>query len=109
LIASIFEYFSNLFNTWGFPPRWHCGQWSTFHGWLYISASISVAAAYITIPFTLIYFLKKRPDTLFPRVLWLFASFIFLCGTTHILDALMFWWPAYRFTAAFLVITAVVS
>lgn len=107
--ASVFDYFFNIFNTWGFSPRWHCGQWSVFHGWLYILASISIAAAYITIPFTLIYFLKKKPDTLFPRVLWLFASFIFLCGTTHVLDALMFWWPAYRFTAVVLIITAVVS
>jgi hypothetical protein len=42
-------------------------------------------------------------------VFWLFGAFIVLCGTTHIVDAIMFWAPAYRVNAMVRVATAVVS
>ena len=32
-----------------------------------------------------------------------------MCGSTHIVDALMFWWPGYRLNALLRVVTALVS
>jgi hypothetical protein len=45
----------------------------------------------------------------FLPVFWLFGAFIVLCGTTHLVDAVMFWAPAYRVSAIVRFITAVVS
>lgn len=109
LSYQITQYFSNIFNTEGFPPRWLCGSWTPFHGWLYIVSDWLIWGAYTSIPFILVYFLQKRKDIIFPKIIWLFAVFIFACGTTHLLDGLMFWWPAYRFTGLIEVWTAIIS
>ena len=102
-------FFSNILDTSQWPARWHCGNWSNFHGILYIIADLSIWAAYFTIPFLLFRILKKRSDLPFGRIFWLFITFIFLCGTTHLINALMFWWPAYRLSALVLLATGIVS
>ena len=110
LFGQIGHFFANLTNTASFPPRWHCGSgWNAFTGWLYILSDIAIWSAYFTIPLVLAIFLKRRKDMPFPRVIWLFAAFIFACGLTHLLDAVMFWWPAYRLTALVYFVTGVVS
>ena len=45
----------------------------------------------------------------FRKVYLLFATFILLCGSTHFLDALMFWVPMYRFNAVVRLATGIVS
>jgi signal transduction histidine kinase len=104
------EFFANLFNTKGWVPRWVCGRWSETHGWTYITSSLLIWAAYFSIPFTLYRLVKKKGETLpFPKIFWLFILFIFACGITHLVDAIMFWYPAYRLSATLLVFTAIVS
>jgi two-component system, chemotaxis family, sensor kinase Cph1 len=103
------EFFTKLFNTADWPPRWHCGTWSDFHGWLYILSDLSIWAAYFAIPLLLYQIVKKRTDIPFPRVFWLFIAFILLCGTTHLIDAGIFWWPAYRLSALVKFFTGIVS
>lgn len=102
-------FFSYFFSTGDFPPRWHCGIWSDFHGWLYIMSDLTIWLAYFIIPVILIWFVKKRPDVPFLPVFWLFGAFIICCGATHLIDATIFWWPAYRVSAVLRLITAVVS
>ncbi len=113
LKAGIFDqtgdFFTKMFNTADWPARWHCGTWTDFHGWLYILSDISIWAAYFAIPFLLFRILNKRKDIPFPRIIWLFIAFILLCGTTHLIDAVIFWWPVYRLSAAVRFATAVVS
>jgi two-component system, chemotaxis family, sensor kinase Cph1 len=46
---------------------------------------------------------------LFSKVFLLFAAFIWACGTSHLMDAMMFWWPAYRLSGVVHFVTAVVS
>ena len=103
------EFFAKLFSTVGFPPRWHCGSWTEFHGWLYVASDVTIWIAYMIIPTILILFIQRRRDVPFPPVFWLFGAFIVLCGTTHLVDAIMFWAPAYRVNALVRVATAVVS
>lgn len=100
-----------LFDTSGFPPRWNCGTgWTAIHGYTHIISDLLVFGAYMAIPLVIVYFLwKRKADLPFPRIGWLFAAFIFACGTTHLLDALMFYWPAYRFFAVTKVLTAIIS
>lgn len=109
ILAQIKDFFSNIVSTADWPPRWHCGYWSEFHGWLYLLSDIAIGTAYFAIPFLLFRMLRNRKDIPFPRIIWLFIAFILLCGTTHFLDAAIFWWPAYRLSAIIRFLTATIS
>ena len=104
------EFITQLFGTESWPARWFCGQWSDFHGWLYISSSIAIWAAYFAIPLILICLLYKRKDSIpFQRVFGLFILFILSCGSTHLIDAIIFWHPIYRISALALFFTSIIS
>ena len=105
----IFDFFTNLLNTSDWPPRWYCGNWTDFHGWLYIISDIGIWAAYFAIPILLLTLLLKRSDIPFHKIFFLFVAFILLCGLTHLMDAVIFWWPAYRLSALLRLATAIVS
>ncbi len=106
----MYEFFSHLFDTQGWVARWVCGRWTPQLGWTYIVSSLLIGLAYFAIPFILFRFIRKRKDIVpFNGIFWLFILFIFSCGVTHFADATMFWYPAYRFSASILFITAVVS
>src|SRR5690606_24887439 len=51
----------------------------------------------------------QRKDLPFRRVFWLFGAFILPCGATHLMEALIFYWPAYRLAGLIKLITAIVS
>ena len=103
------EFFQKLLETSDWPPRWFCGKWSDFHGWLYIGSDVAIWLAYFIIPVVIIWFVQKRPNVPFLPVFWLFAAFIIFCGTTHVLDAIIFWWPGYRLSALIRFFTALIS
>ncbi len=103
------DFFKRLIDTSSWPPRWYCGEWTDFHGWLYIISDAAIWAAYFAIPTALFFILSKKKDIPLPGIFWLFMAFIMLCGTTHLIDAIIFWWPAYRLSALMRFITAVVS
>ncbi len=99
-----------LFDTSDFPARWNCGSWSPAHGWVHILADLAIATAYAMIPLAIArYCWVKRSELAFPKILWLFAAFIFSCGSAHLVEAILFWFPMYRFAALLKVITAIVS
>jgi len=103
------NFWQRLFDTSDFPPRWNCGTWTTGHGWLHIVSDLGVWSAYVAIPCVLGYFLLRRKDLPFRRIFLLFGAFILACGTTHLMEACLFWWPAYRLAALIKLFTAVVS
>jgi hypothetical protein len=103
------EFFQKLFDTSDWPARWYCGEWSDFHGWLYIFSDVMIWLAYFFIPMIIIWFIQRKPNVPFLPVFWLFGVFIISCGATHLLDAVIFWWPAYRLSGLLKFITAVVS
>ena len=104
------QFLLNLFNTDGFPPRWHCGTgWTSGHGWLHIISDFAIFAAYAMIPVVLVFFIAKRRDIPFPSVMLLFAAFILSCGCGHFIEATIFWYPWYRFSAVVKLFTAIIS
>lgn len=106
----ILDFFRGLFATNPWPPRWQCGQWSDFHGWLYITSDLMIWFSYFAIPVIIVgYIYKKKYELKYTKTYVLFASFILLCGSTHLLDASMFWVPMYRFSGLILLLTGVVS
>jgi PAS domain S-box-containing protein len=72
-------------------------------------SDLGVWSAYVAIPCVLGYFVMRRKDIPFRMIFWLFGAFILACGTTHLMEALIFWWPAYRLAGVIKLATAVVS
>src|ERR1700693_3510429 len=103
------DFLSHLFDTSDFPARWHCGQWTAAHGWLHILSDLGVWSAYVAIPCVLGYFLLRRKNLPFRGIFLLFGAFILACGTTHLMEAIIFWLPAYRLAGFIKLFTALVS
>jgi hypothetical protein len=103
------DFFGKLFDTSDFPRRWNCGTWTAGHGWLHIGSDLAIWAAYMSIPLALFYFVHNRQDIPFTKIFWLFMAFIAVCGTGHLIEAGIFWWPAYRLAGIVKLLTAVVS
>ena len=109
-MKSMIDFFSGLFETRLWPARWHCGYWSDFHGWLYISSDFMIWLAYFMIPIIIFNYVSRRKQVIkYSGIYLLFAAFILLCGTTHFLDASMFWVPMYRLNGLVRFVTGVVS
>jgi chemotaxis family two-component system sensor kinase Cph1 len=109
-MQQVLDFFRQLMESGHFMPRWVCGKWTPFHGWLYIISDLVIFLAYMAIPIIMVYFVKKRWQELpFRGVFWLFIGFIALCGTSHLMDAIIFYVPHYRLNALVLVATAAVS
>lgn len=104
-------FFTNLFDTSLWPKRWNCGTWSPLHGWIYIISDLLIWLSYFAIPVLLGFFVyKKQVENIpFKTVLVLFIVFILACGFTHLMDAAIFWWPAYKLSAVLRMGTAIVS
>lgn len=103
------DIFGSLFDTTGFPARWHCGIWSSTHGWTHIISDWLIFGAYFAIPLSIAIYALKRKDLRFPALYWLFAAFILACGLGHLIESFIFWKPMYRLSAASKVLTAIVS
>src|SRR5205814_447878 len=78
-------------------------------GWLHITSDLAIWLAYLAIPVVLALFVRRRRDVPFPRVFWLFGLFILSCGTTHLIEAVIFYEPVYRLAGVVKLVTAVVS
>ena len=106
-------FFSKLWDTSDFPPRWECGKWESFHGWLHIASDFAVFGAYTAIPVVILFFAWRRKQNnqpiQFPYLFWLFCAFIFACGTVHLIEAAIFFTPIYRISGVFKFLTAVFS
>jgi PAS domain S-box-containing protein len=105
----MFKFFIDLFDTGGFPPRWYCGRWSPAEGWLHIVSDLAISLAYLAIPCLLSYYALRRRHLPYKAIFFLFGGFILACGTTHLMDAIIFWWPAYRLAGILKLFTALIS
>lgn len=98
-----------LFDGSDVPARWHCGVWSKGLGWTHIISDLLIFAAYFTIPVALVVLVLRRRDAPYPGLLALFATFILCCGGTHLVEAIIFYEPIYRFGGVLKAATAGVS
>jgi PAS domain S-box-containing protein len=98
-----------LFNPAGLTPHGFCLLWEPWLIRTYAISDIAIGVAYLTIPIYLLVFARRRRDLAFRPIFLLFAAFILLCGTTHLLDVVTLWQPAYGLEAIVKVATALVS
>jgi len=93
----------------GLTPHGFCLLWQPGLIATYAIADGLIAISYLTIPVALGIVASRRRDLMFRPVFMLFASFILLCGISHMLDVLTLWVPAYGLEAIVKGATAIVS
>ncbi|TRX01959.1 PAS domain S-box protein, partial [Candidatus Methylobacter oryzae] len=106
----MFAWFNDvLAGTSSFMPHGACYLWLPSILWLHIISDSVIALAYFSIPFALLYFVKKRNDLAYRWVFVLFGVFICLCGTTHLFSIWTIWHPDYWLDGLIKSATALVS
>jgi len=103
------EGLKRLFSSEGFMPHGHCYLWDPRMVFLHVLSDGLVALAYVTIPFTIFYLVRRRRDVPFNWMFLCFGTFIIACGTTHVMEIWTLWTPVYWLSGTVKAITAVAS
>lgn len=103
------EFFRNLLSSKGFMPHGYCYMWKPGLVWLHVLSDSLIALAYFSIPFTLVYFIRKRRDVPFNWIFVCFGLFILACGATHAMEVWTLWHASYWLSGGVKVITALAS
>jgi signal transduction histidine kinase/CheY-like chemotaxis protein len=90
-------------------PHGLCLLWQPGLLWLHVLSDLTIAIAYFSIPFALLYFVSRRHDLAFRSIFVLTGAFILACGTTHVMGVITLWYPAYWTDGAVKLLTALVS
>ena len=98
-----------LFDVERFMPHGHCFQWDPGILWSSVTSDALIAAAYMVIPFTLVFRIMRKRDLPFNWMFFCFGLFIVACGATHIVDIIVIWIPLYGLAAVIKAITAAAS
>lgn len=104
----MFDSLKRLFSS-DFMPHGHCYFWRPDILWLNVGSDLLITLSYYCIPILLLLFVRSRKDLAFNWMFGLFATFIFLCGTTHIFDIWTVWHPLYGAQGLVKLVTGLVS
>jgi len=100
---------SSIFGADGFMPHGNCYLWRPGVLWLHVISDLLIGLAYLSIPATLIFFIRKRRDVPFNWMFVAFGVFILACGATHFMSVWTTWDPVYWLSGMVKAITAVAS
>jgi PAS domain S-box-containing protein len=98
-----------VFSADGFMPHGMCYLWQPGILVLHVASDSLITLAYFSIPFTLIYFVRKRADLHFAWVFVCFAVFIVACGASHFMEIWTIWRPTYWLAGGIKAVTALAS
>jgi len=102
-------FLTELFSTAGFMRHGHCYLWQPELVGRHVVSDALTALAYTSIPFTLLYFVRKRRDVPFHGMFVCFGVFILAYGTTHVMEIWTLWTPTYWLLGVIKAITALAS
>lgn len=91
-----------------FMPHGHCYLWKPALLSIHAISDFLIGVAYVGISITL-YFLVKKIQLRFSRVVWCFGVFIGACGMTHFMEVWNLWHSAYWVSGVIKIITALAS
>ena len=92
-----------------FTPHGYCLSWDPGLVWLHVISDALIFLSYLSIPFTLIYFVRRRRDLPFNWMFVCFGVFIVACGFTHALEIWTLWHADYWLSGVVKAITAAAS
>jgi len=90
-------------------PHGGCYLWTQSLIALHAFSDAAIALAYYSIPFTLLYFVRRRRDLKFHWIFICFAAFVLACGTTHLMEIWNIWHANYWLSGCIKAITALIS
>jgi len=90
-------------------PHGMCYLWRPAILAVHVGADALIAFAYFTIPFTLVYLVRKRIELRFSWIFVSFAIFIVACGASHVMEIWTIWVPMYWLSGGIKVVTAAAS
>ncbi len=100
------DFFSSLFRSGGFHHG-NSPSWSGPLVALHVVTALAIWAAFTTTLIALNYYILRRKNARVSRAFWIFEGFLFAGGTLHLMNALMFLWPIYRFLGVLQLLAAV--
>jgi PAS domain S-box-containing protein len=103
------ELLRQLFGPGDFMPHGYCYLWNPGLVWLNVISDSLIAVSYFSIPFTLLWFVRKRRDLPFGFVFVLFGTFIVACGSTHVMEVWNLWHSEYWLAGFLKAVTAIAS
>jgi PAS domain S-box-containing protein len=103
------QFLDALFSSGPFMPHGYCYMWVPGLVWLHVISDSLIALAYLSIPFTLAYFVRRRTDLPFDWMFLAFGVFILACGATHAMEVWNLWHADYWLAGAIKAITAMAS
>jgi signal transduction histidine kinase len=92
-----------------FAPHGFCYQWDWRLIVLHACSDALIATAYMSIPVTLLYFVRQRRDLPFHWIFVLFGVFIVACGLTHVMEIWTLWHANYWISGTLKAVTALSS
>ncbi|MCM8557409.1 sensor histidine kinase [Sphingomicrobium sediminis] len=92
-----------------YMPHGMCLLWQPWLVVLWAGSDLLIFLSYMAIPFALLTVLRKRRDIPFSGIVVLFASFILLCGLTHLFGIVTLWMPIYPIVGWLKLATGLVS
>jgi hypothetical protein len=101
--------FDGIFLTGAFMPHVHDYLSQAKLGWLYLAADALTGISGYALPILLIYFVRKRPDLQFDKLIFLFSALIITFSTTHFLEIWKLWYPTYWLPGLLKAVMAIVS
>ncbi len=103
------DFLRQLFGSGDFQPHGFCYLWNARLVWLHAISDLLIALAYLTIPVTLVWFIRKRRDLPFSWIFVCFGVFIVACGATHVLEVWNLWHANYWLAGVIKAVTAAAS
>ncbi len=97
------------FSSGPFMPHGYCYMWVPGLVWLHVISDSLITLAYLSIPFTLAYFVRKRTDLPFNWMFVCFGVFILACGATHAMEVWDLWHGDYWVAGGIKAVTAIAS
>jgi PAS domain S-box-containing protein len=92
-----------------FAPHGFCYQWDWRLILLHVCSDALITLAYMSIPVTLLYFVRQRRDLPFHWIFVLFGIFIVACGGTHAMEIWTLWHANYWASGTLKAVTAISS
>lgn len=92
-----------------FMPHGYCYQWNAPLIFLHVTSDVLIFLSYLSIPFTLLYFIRRRRDVPFNWIFVCFGIFIIACGFTHAMEVWNLWHADYWLSGLVKAVTAMAS
>ncbi len=92
-----------------YMPHGMCLLWEPWLVTVWAGSDLLIFLSYTAIPLALLTILRRRTEVPHAGVVTLFASFILLCGFTHLMMIVTLWYPIYPWVSWIKLATGIVS